>query len=523
MRWVRSVRGVRPSAARALAGALVVVLAACAPAVSPTPASVAPDRSSPQTSGSPADSAAPGASASTAANAEPSVRPAAWSDCGDGLQCATLVVPLDHETPGSGVLNVSLVRMPATDRDARLGSLVVNPGGPGGSGVEFVRESGSLFKDLRRRFDIVGFDPRGVNLSSGIRCIDNLDPRAELDPSPDDPEEREALIEDARAFAEACAERNGNVLPHLGTDDVVRDLDHIRAALGEEALSYLGFSYGTLIGARYADRYPDRVRAMVLDGAVDPAESLETLRDAQARGFERALDQFLEHCRRIECEFAAGDDPSRAFESIMADIESEPLRTRGRRKVGPGLAWSAVLGAMYSRAGWNALDAALTFARAGDGTGFVLVADPFRGRKRNGSYSNMIDAYTANTCADYPTSRDPEDYIARADRVDDDAPHFGQMTAYNDLVCAFWAADPGAEPRPVEAAGAPPIVVVGTTGDPATPFANAEALADQLESGVLVRHEGEGHTGFAQSECVAEIVREYLISIRPPADGKVCR
>jgi hypothetical protein len=178
---------------------------------------------------------------------------------------------------------------------------------------------------------------------------------------------------------------------------------------------------------------------------------------------------------------------------------------------------------MYSRSGWDALDAALTFARVGDGTGFVYVADPFRGRKRNGSYSNMIDAYTANTCADYPSSRDPEDYVARAEKADDDAPHFGPLTAYNDLVCAFWPADAAAEPAPVEAAGAPPIVVVGTTGDPATPYANAEALAAQLESGVLVRHEGEGHTGFAQSECVAEIVTEYLVSIDPPADGKVCR
>lgn len=504
----------------ATALAALLVAGACAPTAQPSGA---------------APSASSGASSSPAPTASPTPRPtptarpapARWSDCGAGFQCATVVVPRDHSGATGGVVNIALVRRPAADRDKRIGSLLVNPGGPGASGVEFVRQNWEALPDeLLGRFDLVGFDPRGVNASTGIRCIDNLDPRANLDPSPDDEAEIQALLDDAESYAGQCARRNGDLLPFLSTDDVVADLDLLRASLGDEELTYLGFSYGSLIGSLYADRFPDRVRAMALDGALDPRHDLVDVRSGQAEAFEAALGRFLADCAaRPSCAFDHGAGTVAAFDALMDSIDATPLsasRTRDRRKVGPGLAASAVLAALYSRSAWPALEYALALAELGDGSLLLLLSDPFRGRKPNGSYSNQIDAYTANICLDYPVPTDPERFTELAARLADAAPHFAEQVAYNDLACAWWPVAPTRTPAPVRAAGAPPIVVIGTTGDPATPFAWAESLAGQLESGVLVRHEGEGHTGFAASACVREAIADYLVTVDPPEDGTVC-
>jgi pimeloyl-ACP methyl ester carboxylesterase len=504
---------------RLIATALAVLLAAgaCAPTAQPA---------SPSASG-PAGSATGAATSPASPTQRPTPPPARWSDCGSGFQCANVVVPRDHSGNTPGVVNIALVRRPAPDREKRIGSLLVNPGGPGASGVEFVRGSWEAFPDpLLARFDIVGFDPRGVNASTGIRCIDNLDPRANLDPSPDDEAELQRLLDDAQTYAELCGRRNADLLPFLSTDDVVADLDLLRGSLGDDELTYLGFSYGSLIGSLYADRFPDHVRAMALDGALDPAHDLVDVRTGQAAAFEAALGRFLADCAaRPDCAFDHGADTVAAFDALIASIDGSPLpasRTRDRRKVGPGLAASAVLAALYSRAAWPALEYALALAELGDGSLLLLLSDPFRGRKPNGSYSNQIDAYTANICLDYPVLADPEDYAELAARLADSAPHFAEQVAYNDLACAWWPVAPTRTPGPVRAAGAPPIVVVGTTGDPATPFAWSESLAAQLASGVLVRHEGEGHTGFAASTCVRELVADYLITVEAPDDNTVC-
>jgi pimeloyl-ACP methyl ester carboxylesterase len=435
-------------------------------------------------------------------------------------------MPLDYATV-SGAMNLSLVRLPARDKVTRIGALLVNPGGPGGSGVEFVRDGLRLFPDrLRRRFDLIGFDPRGVNQSSGIRCIENLDPRANLDPSPDNPAEVQALIRDARSYAKACEQRNAAVLPFLSTDDVVRDLDAIRIALGEDKISYLGFSYGTLIGARYADRYPEHVRAMGLDGAIDPALSLAEVRAGQAKGFETELTRFLAACaKRRGCLLGQGAQVRRGFDALMRRIERHPLpssRAHDERKVGPGLAWTAILGAMYSRESWPTLEFALALAERGDGSVFLAISDPYRGRKPNGTYSNMQDAYTANTCLDFPAPSDPADYTALARTLGAQSPDFGAQAAYNDLTCAFWPVTATRQPARVTGRGAPPIVVVGTTGDPATPLPWARSLARQLESGVLVTHRGDGHTGYLSSGCVRDLLIKYLITLKPPRKGTTC-
>ena len=342
-----------------------------------------------------------------------------------------------------------------------------------------------------------------MNSSTAVRCIDNLDEQAALDPIPDDAAELKALVDSARAYADACATHNAATLPYLSTDSVARDLDAIRSAVGDAQLTYLGFSYGTLIGSLYADLFPDHIRAMALDGAIDPALDLEQFRFGQAKGFEGALTSFLDDCAaRPSCPFHENGKTVQAFDRLMASIDAKPLpalRTGDARLVGPGIAWYSVLASLYSRQSWGTLAEALAQAKLGDGSLMLLIADPYRGRKPNGSYSNEQDAYTANTCLDFKAPTDLAAYTAWAKELHASAPHFADLIAYNDLPCAFWPVPAERTPAPVHAKGAPPIVVVGSTGDPATPYPWAVSLSKELSSGVLITRKGEGHTGYLAS------------------------
>jgi pimeloyl-ACP methyl ester carboxylesterase len=506
----------------------VVLLAACSPAVPPpsapngSPIAVAPATSPPS----------PGPSnASPSPTVAPITVPLAhWSDCGDGFLCAEVRVPEDYAAPSAGYVNISMVDLPATDPEERIGSLIVNPGGPGGSGVEFVRDSADsdLFPTaLRKQFDVVGFDPRGVNLSTAVRCIDNLDEQARIDPSPDNATELRALVNSAHKYADACAKRNAVLLPNLGTEAVARDLDAIRQAVGDEQLTYLGFSYGTLIGSTYADLFPDHIRAMALDGAIDPALDLQQVRFGQAKAFEHALTSFLKDCAaRTACPFHENGRTVQAFNSLMASIDGRSLPAislNDPRRIGPGIAWSAVLAALYSKSSWPTLAATLELAKRGDGSLMLLIADPYRGRKPNGSYSNAQDAYVANTCLDFKAPTDVKVYTSWADQLKTAAPHFAQLIAYNDLPCAFWPVAAERTPAAASAPGAPPIVVVGSTGDPATPYAWAVSLSKELSSGVLITRNGEGHTGYAASPCVQRAVDSYLLELTIPKKGLTCK
>jgi len=502
----------------------IALVAGCSPTTT-TPAPVA--------SVDATASAAPAPSASALSSPSPAayqVPPAAWTDCGKGFLCAEIRVPRDYSVPTSGYLNLSIIRLAATDPGSRIGSLIVDPGGPGASGVEFVREAadGGFFSDaLRRRFDLVGFDPRGVNGSSPIRCIEDLEPRDRLDPSPDDAAELQALVDSARDYATECGTRNDATLPYLSTDAVARDLDLIRSVVGDKQVSYFGFSYGTLIGSLYADLFPDHIRAMVLDGALDPALDLEQLRTGQAEGFELALTHFLDDCAaKASCSFHEGGQTVKAFDSLMASIEAKPLRTvlvKGRRQIGPSIAWYTVLAALYSKSSWPTVARALELAKRGDGSLMLLIADPYRGRNPDGSYSNLQDAYTANTCLDFPAPTDVATYTGWATTLKASAPHFAGLMAYNDLSCAFWPVAAERTPKPVTAAGAPPIVVIGTTSDPATPYPWAVSLAKELESGVLITRQGDGHTGYRDNTCVRRAVDAYLLDLTAPKDGLTCK
>ena len=397
-------------------------------------------------------------------------------------------MPRDYTDPLGSVVRLALIRLEASDPTHRIGSLLVNPGGPGESGIEFVRQAASAIfpPEIRARFDIVGFDPRGVGSSTPVHCLDTLDHFVPQDATAATPAGLADLLGGAKTFAQQCGRRNADLLPHLSTADVARDLDQIRVAVGDAQLTYLGFSYGTLIGEDYASLLPTHIRALALDGVVDPSLGEAAFREDQAVAFEGALDRFLADCAaHPTCAFYSGGRPGAAFDALMRQIERHPVATprlTNREPVGPTQAWDAVTQALYARAAWPVLAEALAQAQAGDGSLLLLIGDPLRGRNSDGSYSNLIDAYDAVTCLDWPSPRDPAAYTAMASRFTASAPRVGRLLAFNDVECAYWPVPPVRVPAPVAAPGAPPILLVGSTGDPATPYAWAQAVARQLSS-----------------------------------------
>lgn len=447
-----------------------------------------------------------------------------WQGCGGNFQCGTLQVPLDHAQPAGKKLDLALVRLPARDPSKRIGSLIANPGGPGASAIDFVRTwSAILSRDIRDRFDIVAFDPRGVARSSPVVCHDGLQGLVGLDPSPDSPAEWARAESVSKAFADQCAKAAGDILPYLGTKNVARDMELLRIALGEDKLTYIGYSYGTVIGAVYADMHPQRVRAFVLDGAVDLSLGFEETVGAQAVGFERALAAYIADCDAKKCAASADGDTKQAVDDLLAKVEKEPLPAPGAdRAAGPGETLLGIIEPLYSKLSWGSLTRALSDARKGDGSALVKLADQYLQREPDGSYPNLIEANSAVNYVDEECPRDPEAYIAMAGRLAARAPHFGASAASSGLTCAYWGAkaDPLTVPK---AAGAPPIVVIGTTNDPATPYEWSVALSKQLQSGVLVTHRGEGHTIYAQGDsCIDKAVNAYLLDLTPPAVGASC-
>ncbi|WP_307845155.1 alpha/beta hydrolase [Planomonospora sp. ID67723] len=450
-----------------------------------------------------------------------------WADCGDGFECAELAVPLDHDRPDGEKIGISVIRLPASGE--RIGSLLVNPGGPGSSGVEYARSARSAVSEaVRDRFDVVGFDPRGVGGSAPVRCLpaESLDAFIGLDGSPDSPGEVTALEEGARRFAAGCQARSGRLLPYVGTADAARDMDLLRAALGDDRLTYLGKSYGTQLGAVYADLFPGRVRALVLDGAVDLSLSPLEMGAAQARGFELALDAFLADCVKAEdCPFEGSAASAREeVAALLRRADREPLKNALGDGRAIGEAWTTlgIITPLYDRESWPVLRSALAEALKGDGTTLLRLADILLDRREDGTYGNQTEASLAVTCVDSPFPADSRAYAAAARASTADAPLFGAFVAWGSLPCASWPVAGGAGEK-IDALGAPPIMVVGTTRDPATPYEWSEALADQLSSGVLVGFEGDGHTAYLTgSPCVDRLVDEYLITLAVPEDGTRC-
>jgi pimeloyl-ACP methyl ester carboxylesterase len=457
-----------------------------------------------------------------------------WSSCRDtlartaGLQCATLSVPLDPQEPDGETISIAVARARSTGSDQeRIGSLVLNPGGPGGSGIEFLTSAAAAFPtELTDRFDLVSFDPRGVGESTPVRCIDDATKEEQLsgDLSPDTAEELEGALDDQEEFLEGCQENSGELIEHMSTADVAADMDLLRAALGEDQLNYLGYSYGTSIGAVYATLFPENVRAMVLDGSVSPQASDEDQLLAQALGFERTLANFVAACN-ASSDCALAPDAQAAIDATRQQLEASPVEVEtesGTRTLGPDLFDLAVATALYDTTLWGALALSVDQVDSGGAATLLSLVDRQTGRQPDGSYDNSSDAQTMVSCSDSVERPSVDEATATAERILQQAPIFGGVTAYGALGCLGWPA--AANPLPeLTGAGAATVLVVGTVGDPATPYEWSEQMAQALESAVLLTYEGDGHTAFLRGgPCIDDAVVAYLVDLTVPAEGTRC-
>jgi pimeloyl-ACP methyl ester carboxylesterase len=459
--------------------------------------------------------------------ASPSPKPV-WKKCDSG-ECAKLTVPLDYDHPDNGkTIKVAMFRSRATDPKHRIGSLVLNFGGPGAPGVEFVRSFKSALPDeIRARFDIVSFDPRGSGDTVPIKCEDDLDKVFSLDYSPDTPDERVALDTGMQQLAQSCEQRSGNILPYVSSLSTVRDMDRIRQAVGDKKLTYVGFSYGTYLGTLYAKLFPNKVRALTLDGAIDPNLSALDVGAQQAQGFERSLEAFLAQCsQNNRCPFYNAGDAAGAFDRLSAQVDAQPIPARKERTLGPGEFFFGVAQALYTgQDGYPQLEQSLAAAQRGDGSRLLSLSDEYTGRHADGSYSSLQDAFWAIGCLDGPSVvGGPDAFQAAEPQYSAAAPRLGVPLLNAGLVCAYWPVPPVPSMTPITVTGTPPILVVGTTGDPATPLQWAEALSTELSSGVLLVAEGTQHTAFvtASNSCVDDAVVKYLVDLTPPAAGTRC-
>jgi pimeloyl-ACP methyl ester carboxylesterase len=456
----------------------------------------------------------------------------AWEACPDsapGWECAALPVPLDYAAPGGPTIDLAVTRLPAADPGRRIGVLVLNCGGPGCPAVRFLHETAALLfpEETRARFDLVGFDPRGTGASAPVSCGIDWDAYLAIDPSPDDEAERVAWLDGGQAYAAACAANGGPLLPHMGTENVVRDLERLREALGEETISLLGLSYGTSLGARYADRYPQRVRAFALDSGLPSVVDPVTFVPAWVAGIERSFnDAFLADCGAARsCPFFSGGDPGGAFDALMARLDAEPLLVpseSGPRSVGQRAVLDAVDVTLSRPTRWPELATALDAANRGDGAAILALADQRNERLPDGAYAPGAEAFLLVSCLDFAMPKEPAAYAALAAKADSIAPRLGAYYAAWVLPCVFWPAEPTPAPRTPVAAGAPPILVVGATLDSQDPFQWSVDMAAQLESGVLLTREGPGHPSYLLSGCVEEAVNAYLIDLTLPKPGTVC-
>jgi pimeloyl-ACP methyl ester carboxylesterase len=451
-----------------------------------------------------------------------------WKACAQGSECAKLTVPLDYENPNNGkTIKVALLRVRATDPKKRIGSLLLNPGGPGAPGAEFARDFATVLpEELQNRFDVVGFDPRGSGATAPVKCQDNLDGVFAADYSPDTPAERADLAARLQHLARSCEERSGNLLPFVSSESTVRDMDRIRQAVGDKKLTYVGYSYGTYLGTLYAKLFPKKVRALVLDGAIDPNLSAVEIGSEQAGGFERSLDAFLANCSaNRRCPFYNAGDSAGAFDRLAAQVDAQPLTAGDGRTLGGGEFDLGVAQALYSgRYGYARLERALAAAARGDGERLLGLSDEYTGRHDDGSYDSSQPAFWAIGCRDGPAVGGPEAYEAAEAQFRAAAPRVGVALLNAGLICAYWPVPPVKSVAPVRIEDTPPIVVIGTTNDPATPLKWSQGLAGEISSGVLLTAEGTQHTSFvtADNTCVDDKVVAYLVDLQPPPNDTKC-
>lgn len=468
-----------------------------------------------------------------------------WDSCGEGFECASITAPVDWRDVSAGDIDLAIVKHEATG-DTSLGSLFVNPGGPGASGVSMVKDSldFAVSTPLQEAYDVIGFDPRGVGESTAVECFTDS---AEMDeflygtnPYPRNSEqwlsERQA---GAAEFAAACDSSSGSLLAHLGTENAARDLDLLRAVVKDPVLNYLGYSYGTLLGATYAELFPTHVGRMVLDGALDPASSGSTVLISQAVGFENSLRAYLVWClAQKECVFDVdGNGPQDVTPDspevneamndvgrILAELDINPVDGGDGRVVNADTMVTAIIAPLYTPDAWEYLSEVFVDTLAGDGSTALAAADWYNSRAENGTYSdNSTEAFLAINCLDYPSNSDSASWDKDAAELTQQAPIIGPYLAYGDFVCLEWPTTATREPAQIHAKGSPDILVVGTTGDPATPYKWAQSLAKQLDKGHLITYDGEGHTAYNKSNsCVNDAVDGFFLRGSVPASDPKC-
>ena len=454
-----------------------------------------------------------------------------WEPCGNGMQCTVARAPMDWANPADAEIELALVRHPATG--TRLGSLLVNPGGPGGSGYDFVLDSVDYATSdrLQRSYDIVGFDPRGVGRSSAVSCYD--DP-AYLDeynygiiPGVPGTDEWIAALAVANAeFAQSCLTHTGPLLQFIDTESAARDLDLLRAVLGDAKLHYLGYSYGTFLGATYADLFPGNTGRLVLDGAVDPSTTDFDVTRTQAVGFESAFRAYLADCvAREGCPFSGSvDDAVARTSQLLDELTVAPLTGDDGRMLGSSTMFIAIILPLYNQDNWPYLDDLFSEVFAGQSSTAFFLADAYNGRSPDGTYvDNSTEAFLAINCLDYESEVTPDSMRADAALLKEAAPLFGPAMSYGGTLCEAWPFPATRQRVAIDAAGSSDILVLGTTNDPATPYVWAVALADQLQNGHLVTYEGEGHTAYTTGDaCVQDVVDDYFVDGAVPSADPRC-
>ncbi|MER6357722.1 alpha/beta hydrolase [Streptomyces sp. NPDC001634] len=450
-----------------------------------------------------------------------------WGRCkgpsapGGNWQCARLKVPLDWAKPRGETIGLALIRSKASG-GSRIGSLVFNFGGPGGSGVSMMPLYESTIAKLHERYDLVSWDPRGVGASEGIRCrSDKAIQAAEtVDATPDDAIEEKAYLDDATDFGRGCEKAAGKLLSHVSTTDTARDMDLLRQVLGDRTMHYFGISYGTELGGVYAHLFPKNVGRVVLDAVVDPTADSVGHAKNQALGFQRALDDYLK---------STGQDPkqgSRKIADLLKRIDAKPLPTSSGRKLTQTLALTGIVRPLYSKEGWPTLTSALKAAEAGDGSQLLTLADDYNEREPSGHYGTTTHAQRVISCLDDRQRPTPEKVKKLLPEFEKISPVFGDFLGWDTAGwCHDWPVAGQFDHPEVSAPGAAPVLVVGNTGDPATPYEGARRMADGLGKGVGVEltWKGEGHGAYGSgSDCVDSTVNAYLLDGTVPKDGKVC-
>ncbi len=453
-----------------------------------------------------------------------------WTECGGDFECSRLTVPLDYADPSKGDTELAVLRVAG---DKPLGALVINPGGPGGSGVEYVRAASQFFPgEVTDEYQLVGFDPRGVGASDPVDCLTDkqLDRWIAMDGDPDTAAAEADLLAAAKRFGKRCARGSGEILPFLDTASVVKDVDVLRSALDQPRLNYLGFSYGTKIGALYADEFGESTGRMVLDGVLPPQLTATEVGRGQAEAFDQALRRYVADCqKKPDCPVAADsvDAGVAKVSDFLAELESDPLPTDSDTDLNQALALGAILYHLYFpfSGDWESLSEGLRAGFAGDGGPLLDMYRARLERQPDGSYrNNAQEAFYAVNCLDADSRATAAEMRARAEEWAQAAPAFGRYLAWSEAACAAWPEAPVGGPRQVTGSEAGPILVVGNTYDPATPLQWAQLLADRLADAHLVVWESDGHTAYRNgSQCVDDAVNAYLLEgALPASDPLVC-